>query len=120
MLPTFWQTQYQILLDHLQALQGLLDCEAIKSSAFKKGFEQLKEHFYQQIVPLKADELDFSSLSQWQSLQTELYRMMRLWETDMLFLQSARQEKTRQSRLKQISDRLQTMIRFCQEILKLE
>jgi hypothetical protein len=120
MLPTFWRTQYQLLLEKFQAWQSLLNSGAIRFNEVKNGFDQLKKHFYNQIVPLKADDVDLRDMARWQSLQTELYRTMRLVETDMLFLQSSRQTATRQSRLKQISDRLPTMMRFCQEILKIE
>ncbi|MGK7933034.1 MAG: heterocyst frequency control protein PatD [Microcystaceae cyanobacterium] len=120
MLPTSWQNHYQLLLENCQSLQNLLNSEKIEINQLKRCFGEFKDQFYSFIVPLKADNLNLNSIGQWQSRQTELYRMMRLVETEMLFLQSSRQGETRQSRLRQISDRLQTMTRFCLEILQLQ
>ncbi len=119
MLPTFWRDQYQLLLDYFREMQNLLNSEVIAIDEVEICFEKLKSHFYNHIIPLEADDIDLTNGGQWQSLQTELYRTMRLWETDMLFWQSSRNQTTRQSRLKMIGDRLNIMIRFCQEILKI-
>jgi hypothetical protein len=119
MLPTFWATQYQILLEHLQDFQNLLDSSEIKPQILENCFKQLKDHFYTQIIPLKLDDIPLDAMSKCQSLQTELHRTLRLLETDLLFWGSARQSATRQARLQVIRDRTSTMIRFCQEMLSI-
>lgn len=120
MLPTFWRNQYQFLLGILNKLQNLLSYSSIEPDLLQNEWNQLKDHFYKRVVPLKTDDIDLDYIGRWQSLQTELYRMMRLLETDMLFLQSSRNQVTRQARLKMISDRLVSMNHFCQEILKID
>ncbi len=49
-----------------------------------------------------------------QSVQTEMRKQMRLLQTDLLFLQSARQAATRQQRYQQIGDRLRLLADYCQ------
>jgi hypothetical protein len=51
-----------------------------------------------------------------QSYKTEINKQLRLLEVDMMFLQGAKQLTTLQSRLKNIEERIDTLIRYCQAI----
>ncbi len=49
-----------------------------------------------------------------QSVKTEIYRLLRLLDTDWLFWQSARDQIKAQARKQIISDRLNQLIQYCQ------
>ncbi|NMG61048.1 hypothetical protein E1H12_21670 [Geitlerinema sp. P-1104] len=55
-----------------------------------------------------------------QSLLVELHKQLRLLATDAAFLQSAKTPQTQQQRQQQIGDRLNTLQRYCQHLLKPE
>ncbi len=119
MLPKFGHLHYSTFLNQLVSFQNYLNSNKIEENLAKKHFEEAKNYFCFKILPLHLEDNDFHQMQQWQSWQTELHRTLRLLETDLLFWQSSRQPTTRQSRLQIICDRLDTLIRYCQEILNL-
>ncbi|MDJ0692217.1 MAG: heterocyst frequency control protein PatD [Xenococcaceae cyanobacterium MO_188.B32] len=93
--------------------------DEIDIKAVQKQFQPIKIFFQQQIVGLATQQLDEAIATRWQSLQTELYREFRLLDTDILFLASSRQAKTKMQRLKSVSDRLERIIGYCSAIIAL-
>ncbi|MGK7936046.1 MAG: heterocyst frequency control protein PatD [Xenococcaceae cyanobacterium] len=79
-------------------------------------FQTVKAFFQQQIVGLASPQLDEEIATRWQSLQTELYREFRLLDTDILFLISSRQTKTRSQRLKSVHDRVERIVEYSKAI----
>ena len=84
--------------------------------SIKEQFQRLQTFFQQQIVPLTSQELDETIAIRWQSLQTEVHREFRLLNTDMLFLASSKQAKTKSQRLQSLCDRLDKIIGYCTAI----
>ncbi len=53
-----------------------------------------------------------------QSITTEINKDLRLLNTDIMFLQAARQGQTVQQRMTQVGDRLNRLIQYCQFVLE--
>lgn len=78
----------------------------------------LQQFFQQQIVPSPQDDNDNQNQGRVQSYRTEMSKQMRLLELDVMFFQGARQASTAQDRLLSISNRLTTLIEYCNAIVQ--
>ncbi|MGK7950398.1 MAG: heterocyst frequency control protein PatD [Xenococcaceae cyanobacterium] len=110
---------YQEFLLSLEKLNNefLIGSEDIDLPSLKAEFQTIKLFFQSHIATIQ--ELDEAIAMQWQSLQTELYRELRLLETDILFFASSRAAETKLQRLRSLRERIERMIKYCQAILKL-
>jgi hypothetical protein len=106
------QEKYQILVALLDECRTAMDSNQIGAGELKQRLAGLKQVFVEEIAPLV--EVDSRS----QSYKTEISKQLRLLEVDVMFLQGARQPATVQTRLNMISDRLSTLIQYCQAILQ--
>jgi hypothetical protein len=113
MLPKNYRQAYESLLKKLEDLNSALRDQ--NSSTQSQCFQALQTCLKQEILLLNDDNLSPEVANRWRAVQTELYRSWRLLETDWLFLASARQG--REKRLQTISDRLQTLMGYCQVLL---
>lgn len=106
--------KYLTLVTFLEQLRSDVTTTKIVAPKLRQRVASLQQFFGQQIVPL-ADE-------NWrvQSYQTEMSKQLRLLEIDVMFLQGARQASTVQTRIQTISDRLTTLIQYCDAILQPE
>lgn len=111
MLSKLQQEGYKNALTHLMTLQEQL--EKTDSS-----FLLIQTTWQQVIQRLEQEELNLNDTPRLQSIQTEIQRSVRLLTTEMLFLQSSRQNATRQQRLTGIRDRVAQLITYCQEMIK--
>ena len=115
MLPKEHNQQYQKLsqlLNHLQKNVG--ERELAKILATNQEVQQL---FEIQIINLDNSELDPPIASQVQSYLTEIHKQLRLLNVDVTFLQASRNPQTKQTRLANIRDRLDTLKGYCLTIL---
>jgi hypothetical protein len=53
-----------------------------------------------------------------QSITTEMNKNLRLLNTDVMFLQAARQGQTVEQRISQVGDRLNCLLQYCQFVLE--
>lgn len=104
--------KYQAFVTLLEQLRSDATTEPIAAPELRRRVASLQQLFGEEIVPL-ADE-------NWrvQSYQTEMSKQLRLLEIDVMFFQGARQASTVQTRLQTISDRLTTLIQYCNAILQ--
>lgn len=112
---------YQEFLLSLEKLNNefLIGSEDIDLPSLKAEFQTIKLFFQSHIASLTIQDLDEAIAMQWQSIQTELYRELRLLETDILFFASSRAAETKLQRLRSLRERIERMIKYCQAILKL-
>ncbi|ESA36233.1 hypothetical protein N836_07780 [Leptolyngbya sp. Heron Island J] len=84
--------------------------------------QQAKElqRFFNQTLWPNINQLELSqNQPQWRSAITEMHRHMRLLAVEVNFIQSARQSRTYQQRLGQISHRLEQLQGFTQVLITL-
>jgi len=111
MLPLSYRNAYQRFLKTLYQLQRQLQEEA-NPVTLKSVFSELQQQFQEEIMSLTGEELTGETLSRWQSSQTEVHRMMRLLQNDMMFLQTSQSSQTSQQRLARVRDRVGKLIHF--------
>ncbi len=119
MLPS---SQYQCYQEFKSALEQLREFTAtpeLEVVALQNKFQDLQQLFQSQIISLSADDLDSDDISRWQSFQTEIYKQMRLLQTDIMLLQASRNPATFRSRQTSVSDRINTLIQYCEVLLQL-
>lgn len=105
-----------------QALEQLHKSAAtpdLEVTAVREKFQAVQQLFQSQIICLTADDLGEDYTSRWQSFQTEIYKQMRLLETDMMLLQASRSSATSISRVSNACSRINTLIQYCQALLQL-
>jgi hypothetical protein len=119
MLPQFYRVRYQEFSQALEQLQQTAAPTNLDRIPLHQRFEQVQQLFHQQILCLDTDELAPADIPRVQSYLTEINKQMRLLGMDITFLQAARQSATKEERLVQIGSRIQTLIGYCQAVLKL-
>jgi len=118
MLPLSYRKRYQAFLETLKQLQEHLQAENVDLVRLKLVFSRLYEQFQGEIMSLTGEPLTGETLSRWQSSQTEIHRMMRLLQNDMMFLQTSRSSHTSQHRLATVRDRVGKLIDFADAFTK--
>ena len=118
MLPLQHDRVYRELLNALLELQNLTTATDLEPSSLEKQYALVKEIFQTRALTLTEEGLDSVLVPRWQSVQTEINRAVRLLQNDIIFLRSARQPATRQTRLKTLCDRLEQLIGYCQVLLQ--
>ncbi len=103
----------------LQELQANATATDLQVNALRDHFQDVQQLFQSRIASLSADDLALDQASRWQSLQTEIYRQMRLLETDVMLLQASRSSETVLSRSSTVRDRIHTLIQYCEALLQL-
>ncbi|AFZ43793.1 hypothetical protein PCC7418_1610 [Halothece sp. PCC 7418] len=117
MLPLSYRERYQVFLETLKQLQEHLHTD-FNPKQLKAIFSQLQAQFQEEIMSLTGEELTGETRSRWQSSQTEVHRMMRLLQNDMMFLQTSRSSQTSQQRLTTVRDRVGKLIDFADAFTK--
>ncbi len=118
-LPSLYRDRYQQLLEHLLALKESIDRENQTPPAWKQRFQTAKQVYQSEIINLNSDGLEPAIASRWQSIQTELNRTFRLLQTDIIFLQAARQSATTEQRRANCQQHLDRLLAGCEAILDL-
>jgi hypothetical protein len=118
MLTSRHRQVYNSFLQALQTLQTNLEQPEIPRASLQENFARVQQVFEQDVLALTAAELDAQTAPRWQSLQTEIYRAMRLLQTDRIRWQVARQAETARTRREEARDRVEQLIRYCQAILE--
>ncbi len=110
---------YQQLKIHLQALATDLISRQQEPGALVRQGQEFLGFWETQLAPLTGEQLPEKIYSAWRSLHTELYRGLRLLNTDLIFLQGSRTPSTQRQKQQQIQARLAQLDQYCTEILKL-
>ena len=108
---------YQEFLNLLEEFQQELNSSYTIIS--QESWYKLQQFCQEKIFTLTDDDLDDSLVKQWRSLQVEIQREFRLLNTDILFFGTSRQTKTKEARLKSISDRITRLVKFSQMVQEL-
>jgi hypothetical protein len=117
MLPELHRQRYQEFQQFLEQLQTLISQPEFDRATLKSNIPVLQNFFQEQIKSLGLEALEAKEAHRSQSYQVEMDKQLRLLIMDGMFLQAARQSATSQQRLEQVSDRLKTLISYCQALL---
>lgn len=104
--------KYQELATFIDELRTHVITDKLNTNQLRLNLTHLQTFFLHQIVPLVDPN------SQEQSYKTEISKQLRLLEVDIMFLQAARHSTTLQVRLKNIEERINTLLRYCQAIIQ--
>jgi hypothetical protein len=110
--------KYHAFATLLQQLRDYTTTTELNAPGLRQGVASLQQIFQQQIVPLANEDTQIPHNTREQSYQTEISKQLRLLELDVIFFQGARQPATSQARLQTISDRLTTLMQYCEAILQ--
>lgn len=116
MLPEAYRSAYSNFRHTLVHLQQVQDGSDAQELTPQKAFEAVQRSF-QQVLTLDWEPFDPVIVAQVQSYQTEINRQFRLLGMDMMYLRAARQSATADQRKQQISDRIASLIQFCEALL---
>lgn len=119
MLPLLHFQQYQAFQQALEQLLQTMTVADGQEAELRDGYQNVQLLFQRQISALSAEDFAPEHAPRWQSLQTEIYKQMRLLETDMMLLQASRSSTTSQRRVLSVRDRLNTLIQYCEALLQL-
>jgi hypothetical protein len=119
MLTSHHHQVYQTFLQALQSLAAHLEQPERSKESLQEDFAVVQQVFEQNVIILRATDLDDQTASRWQSVQTELHRTMRLLQMDRMRWQVARQPETAQRRRTQVRDRVNQLIQYCQTLLQM-
>ncbi len=119
MLPLLHFQQYQAFQQALEQQLKTITVPDWQEVALRDSYQNVQQLFHSQIARLSAEDFAPEHAPRWQSLQTEIYKQMRLLETDMMLLQASRSSTTSQRRVLSVRDRLNTLIQYCQALLQL-
>lgn len=117
MLPIIYYQRYQKFLELLEQLQPASAATQVDTQKLRQSFLAAQQFFQQQMV-IDTSTLDSSDASRVLSYQTEIDKQLNLLGVDVIFLQAARQPQTAQSRQMQISQRLQTLVSYCNALME--
>jgi hypothetical protein len=119
MLHPLHRQRYQDFQKALEQLQKTVTAKDLQESALLDNVREVQKLFQSQIANLSAEDCAPDDASRWQSIQTEIYKQMRLLQTDVMRLQASRSYATSLSRTSSVSDRINTLIQYCQALLQL-
>jgi heme oxygenase len=119
MLQPSASQRYQEFKQALEQLSKSATAPDLQVAAVREKFQVVQQLFQSQIICLTADDMEEDHTSRWQSFQTEIYKQMRLLETDMMLLQASRSSATSISRASNVCLRINTLIQYCQALLQL-
>ncbi|MBW4661516.1 MAG: heterocyst frequency control protein PatD [Drouetiella hepatica Uher 2000/2452] len=114
MLPQF-QVQYR----HFQQMLYLLQTQLEQSDRpqLQESLAAAQTYFQEQILSVEPETFEPAEASRIYSFQVEINKQLRLLNTDLMFLQTARLSATQSQRRQQIGDRLTLLLRYCEGIL---
>ena len=118
MLPTSHVRNWQEFKQLVEQLQGVVALEELDRVLFRSKVDRVEQFFRSCMIDVNSDQLDPSVVSQLQAYQTEVHKQLRLLGMDAMFLQAAYQSITAQERQRQMEARLQTLISYCEAVLR--
>lgn len=116
MLPDLHYQRYQ---EFKQALEQLQTAAAKLYGPESRQILETQQFFQQKIMSLDAGDLKPADEPRVRSYQTEMSKQLRLLGMDVTFLQAARHPETAKARQMQLSQRIRTLISYCDALLQL-
>ncbi len=105
--------KYHAFRTQLRQLHDDISSNLTNADLIRQQITSLQNFFQQDIVPLT------TQYPTEQSYQTEMSKQLRLLQIDAMFFQGARQASTAKGRVNALTERLTTLIGYCDAILKM-
>ncbi|MCY7321515.1 MAG: heterocyst frequency control protein PatD [Phormidesmis sp. CAN_BIN36] len=118
MLPEIYRQRYQDFRQILERLQTLISQSEFDRLTLKAEALTVQQFFQDQVRSLDLEALDANLGQRSYSFHVEINKQLRLLAIDVMSLQTAKQSATSQQRLEQVSDRVSTLIRYCDALLQ--
>ncbi|MCJ8280370.1 MAG: heterocyst frequency control protein PatD [Rivularia sp. ALOHA_DT_140] len=106
--------KYRTFKTLLRQLRADISSNLTNASELRQRMASLQSFFRADIVPLT------TQYPTEQSYQTEMSKQLRLLQIDIMFFQGARQASTIKERIDALTERLTTLIGYCDAILKMD
>ncbi|MEM7579068.1 MAG: heterocyst frequency control protein PatD [Cyanobacteria bacterium P01_A01_bin.80] len=106
--------KYRAFKTLLQQLHADISSNLTNASELRQRLTSLQSFFQKDIIPLT------TQYPTEQSYLTEISKQLRLLQIDIMFFQGARQASTINNRIDALSERLRTLIGYCDAILKMD
>ncbi len=106
--------KYRAFKTNLRQLRDDISSKKANADQLRQSMASLQSFFVADIVPLT------TQYPTEQSYQTEMSKQLRLLQIDIMFFQGARQASTAKSRIDALTERLTTLIGYCDAILKMD
>lgn len=119
MLQLSHRQGYQEFQQALEQMRKRAAATELDEVALQENFQDVQQLFQSNIASLSVNDLLPDYESRWQSIQTEIYKQMRLLGTDVMLLQASRSSATSQTRQTGLCDRINTLIHYCEALLQL-
>ena|SRR4028118_2114363 len=120
MLPPSHRDRYQEFLQALLQLQKAAAHPHQEGASVNAALQKVQQIFTSQILNLSLDQLDLPAASRMQSYLTEIHRLMRMLQMDMMFLQASQHRETQEQRRSAFEHRVKSLIGWCESILQTE
>ncbi|MBD2007095.1 MULTISPECIES: heterocyst frequency control protein PatD [Cyanophyceae] len=118
MLPQSYRQGYEKFAIALELLLQAVTADNQEPGLVNERFQALKQVYAQNVAIFRGDELTSETFPRWQSFQTEIVRSQRLLEMDAMFLQASGNWATVLKRKNAMSDRISTLISYCEALLQ--
>ncbi|OCR00848.1 hypothetical protein BCD67_24290 [Oscillatoriales cyanobacterium USR001] len=109
---------YQEFKQLLQQSETVAKQDNVDRAAILAAFEEVQQFFTGKIMESESNGLDPPLSSLEQSYLTEMHKQLRLLAMDIKFWQASRMPATAEARKIAISDRIHTLIRYCNTLLQ--
>jgi uncharacterized protein involved in exopolysaccharide biosynthesis len=117
MLHPSHRQRYQEFQQTLEQLHETAGAEHLQIATLQENLQNVQQLFQDQIASLSAEDVAPDYAPRWQSLQTEIYKQMRLLQTDLMMLKASRSSATSGSRASGMRSRINTLIGYCKAML---
>ncbi len=111
--------KYQDFANVLEQLRSDISYSSLDAPILRQRTAIIQQFYLLQIIPLLEENTDSALASPILSIHTEISKQLRLLELDVMFLQSAKQATTITQRLDAVTNRLVTLVQYCQAIIQL-
>jgi hypothetical protein len=117
MIPESYSHSYQKFRQLLEQFKA--DCcePNSRGSLVQSRFQSIQQEF-QAILDRGLGELDPAQVANIQAYYTEINKQLRLLSMDVIFLQASRQSTTSQQRQRQMGDRIERLLQYCEALLE--
>ncbi|MFM9264556.1 heterocyst frequency control protein PatD [Tychonema sp. BBK16] len=110
--------RYQELQQALEQLKRIAAQDNLERAELATEYRKVQQFFGNQIMTADSGELDESGTLPEQSYLTEIHKQLRMFGTDVTFLQASRQPATVTARQTAAIARLNTLIDYCGAVLQ--